>query len=62
MKPTTDIDTIANADDLWRLVHAVQDVIPRDVEDYPPPNKTVLSKLATLRDLADELDPEYGKH
>lgn len=59
----TDADTIRNADDLWKLVHLVQDTIGKDGEPL------ILDKgvgfatpLKELRKLADECDPEYGRY
>lgn len=58
--PTSDIDTIANADDLWAVVHAVQETIKRDGD---PRNcgEIQFDALAKLRQMADELDSEYGR-
>ena len=59
----TDADTIANAGELWQLVHMVQETIGKDGrplcvaldgDRYPP--------LGLLRKLADELDPENGRY
>lgn len=54
-KAMTDADTIANADDLWRLVELVQDRIDKDGcvhATYPDP------QLAEIRKLADTIKPE----
>jgi hypothetical protein len=63
-KMASDADTIANAELLWKLVHAVQDTIGKHGEPLvvPAVNGAPLSPLAELRKLADELDPEYGKY
>jgi hypothetical protein len=59
----TDADTIRNADELWALVHRIQETIGKDGrplcvaidgDRYPP--------LALLRMLADECDPENGRY
>lgn len=58
----TDADTLRNADDLWKLVHLVQDTIDKDgclllVDD----SGSIMPTLAEIRKLADECDPDYGK-
>jgi hypothetical protein len=62
MKPASDLDTIVNADDLWRLVHAVQERIGKDgtpiMAEHPESQRAA---LASLRMMADELDPENGR-
>lgn len=64
MMPGSDVDTIANADLLWKLVHAVQDTIDKDGRPLCVDAATGchLPPLAALRKLADELDPENGKY
>jgi hypothetical protein len=62
MMPTSDIDTIANADDLWRLVHLVQEIICKDGCIMVPTTGNRYAKLKELRKLADELDPENGRY
>ena len=55
-------------DDLWRLVHAIQDAITRDGRakldletGRVDQNINGLPVLAKLRKLADEIDQEHGK-
>lgn len=59
----TDADTIRNADDLWKLVHAVQDTIGKDGRPLIVDDKTdsIMPPLAKLRAIADECDPENGR-
>jgi hypothetical protein len=59
----TDADTIANAEELWRLVHLVQDTIGKDGRPLLVDAKTGSSipPLSKIRKLADEIDPENGK-
>jgi hypothetical protein len=60
----SDADTIANADLLWNLVHAVQDTIGKDGRPLVIDDKTksAAPPLAHLRRLADEIDPENGRY
>jgi hypothetical protein len=55
----TDADTIRNAEDLWALVHLVQDTIDKSGGPLLAGDQKPL--LARLRALADECDPEYGR-
>lgn len=59
----TDADTIANAELLWQLVHLVQETISKDgcvnVKNF---KESSVKKLAKVRKLADEIDPENGKY
>lgn len=57
-KPASDIDTISNADELWRIVHMIQETISRNGSVLRLPSD---EPLAELRRLADELDPDYGR-
>lgn len=54
----TDADTIANAEELWQLVRRVQDTIDKDGSSLFADEKSALKRL---RQLADEIDPEYGR-
>ena len=60
----TDAETTYHADDLWRLVHLVQETIDKDgrplIDDATKGGR--YRPLAALRKLADELDPENGKY
>lgn len=60
----TDADTIRNAEDLWKLVHLVQDTIDKDGIPMLVGENNLDSRkpLAALRKLADECDPEYGRY
>jgi len=60
----TDADTITNAEVLWKLVHLVQDTIDKDGSPLAVDDETssAAPPLASLRKLADECDPEYGRH
>lgn len=58
MMPGSDVDTIANAAELWKLVHDVQDLLRRD-GTVKIKGDRVPAALAHLRKLADELDPDY---
>lgn len=60
--PMTDADTLANAGELWRLVRMVQDTIDKDGKPLLLRWNSPHPPLADLRKLADELDPEYGRH
>ena len=60
----TDADTLANAEDLWAIVHTIQAQVNKDGTPNPR------SKYAThgwtkflkdLRAMADECDPENGR-
>lgn len=59
----TDADTIRNADELWNLVHLVQDTIDKDGSPLIADErwKAPSSLLARIRALADECDPEHGR-
>lgn len=56
----TDADTLANHDDLWRLVHLVQETIPKT--GYVKDSHNTTKALRKIRELADELDPENGRY
>lgn len=58
----TDADTIANAELLWNLVHAVQETIGKKGEVLHAKVGEPQTALAKLRKLADEIDPENGKY
>lgn len=63
MMPGSDVDTIANADVLWKLVHLVQDTIDKDGSALlVGMDNKYETALADLRKLADQLDPENGRY
>lgn len=56
----TDADTIANAEDLWKLVEMVQETIGKDgvplgVESFGPDSQW--RPVARIRKLADSIKP-----
>lgn len=59
----TDADTLANAEELWDLVHLIQDTVDKDGRPLLADNRINGWQhfLKRLRKLADECDPEHGR-